>query len=247
VQPGCTEAPSLPKDQFRAGGGEGTYGAGGEAVRDYLLQALTGSGARRSSSDETVAWRPGRERTKSRHRGPNGTPAVHVTVLEIPAGDQRQGVPGRSDGEFVNRLRPIQPLLRLDPGLFERVRKQVMWRDGRTVKSSVPDKTCRCAKRRGAASELKVDGSARDMQSTTTGRATVAKCGSRTLFARLHAPRVSWWVRNQKVRLRILPWWKAARQAGQLLRRWLGIFCLSSLPVVRSSLGLLFHRFEHGR
>ena len=47
---------------------------------------------------------------------PTGTPAVHVTVLQISAWRPTASLSARSDREgLVNRLPPKQPRLRLDP------------------------------------------------------------------------------------------------------------------------------------
>src|SRR4029077_15912863 len=57
--------------------------------------------------------------------------AVYVTVFQIPAGRTTTGFPARSDREgFVNRILPKQPRVRLDPELYERLRQQVLSRDG---------------------------------------------------------------------------------------------------------------------
>ena len=62
---------------------------------------------------------------------PTAAPAVHVTVLQISAWRTTAGFSARSDREgLVNRIRPKQPRLRLEPERYEQLRQQVLRRDG---------------------------------------------------------------------------------------------------------------------
>jgi HNH endonuclease len=59
------------------------------------------------------------------------TAAVDVTFLQIPSRRTAAGFSTRSDREsFVNRIRPKRPRQRLDPDLYDRLRRQVLQRDG---------------------------------------------------------------------------------------------------------------------
>ncbi|PYX74320.1 MAG: hypothetical protein DMG72_10425 [Acidobacteria bacterium] len=56
---------------------------------------------------------------------------MNVPIFQVSSWRTKAGFPGRSDREsFVNRIPPKRPPQRLDPKLYERLREQVLQRDG---------------------------------------------------------------------------------------------------------------------
>ena len=125
----------------QAGSGEGTNGAGDGTMELYKTQISVVEQA-----IETAALMLGTDKSRGYclemicadflaganldNEDPTA-PAIHVTVLQIPAWRTTAGLSARSDQEgFVNRIPPKQPRQRLDPELYERLRQQVLCRDG---------------------------------------------------------------------------------------------------------------------
>jgi hypothetical protein len=132
----CNLAPQgalTPKGSVQAGGGKGTDRAGSGTGRSstssctktqipIIEQAIETAPMTLATDTSRGYWQQWR---------PIDASSVNVAILQVPSRRTKAGFSPGIDREYVvNRTPPNRPRLRLDPELYERLREQVLRRDG---------------------------------------------------------------------------------------------------------------------